>query len=132
MTPASGPAFEAARKRIPACSVVARKMFAMEVDALKEGLGCANVVQLLDCRTTATHHEILLELLRGGMLGDELVSKVPEEWAGGRTSERASGWRREVGCRTGLGYTCLTTGCRTGSPRVPHQWLRSAAYSRAH
>ncbi len=110
VTPVSGPAFEAARKRIPACSVVARKMFAVEVNALKEGMGCTNVVQLLDYRTTATHHEILLELLRGGMLGDELVSRAHKDEPGsGHLNRHLDG-----GERWGAGLDRLATGRRAG------------------
>ncbi len=74
VTPKSGPAFEAARKRLPARSAATHKLFAAEVDALKAGVGCPHVVQILDARSTPQYHEILMELLRGGTLDDEVVS----------------------------------------------------------
>ncbi len=74
VTPVSGPAFEAARKRMPVGSPATRSVFEAEVHALKESLGCANIVQMLDARTTDEYHEVLLELLKGGTLTSELVS----------------------------------------------------------
>lgn len=76
VTPKSGPAFEAARKRVPARSAGTQKLFALEVDALKAGLGCPHVVQILDARSTPQYHEILMELLKGGTLENEVVSWV--------------------------------------------------------
>ncbi len=85
VTPAgSEPAFEAARKQMPTGSPEARTLFAAEVDALKAGLGCPYVVQLLDVRTTATHHELLMELLQGGTLADELVGQAEGDKNGER------------------------------------------------
>lgn len=73
VTPASGAPFEAARKRLPARPAEAMQLFAAEVEALKAGRGCRNVVQILDVRCTPEYNEILLELLKGGTLADELV-----------------------------------------------------------
>lgn len=82
VAPKSGPSYEAARKRIPVHSDYVREQFEAEVEALKAGLGCVNVVQILDARSTPYYHEILMELLRGGTLEDELSStrygRLPE------------------------------------------------------
>lgn len=76
VAPKSGPSYEAARKRIPVHSDYVREQFEAEVEALKAGLGCVNVVQILDARSTPYYHEILMELLRGGTLEDELVGRA--------------------------------------------------------
>lgn len=74
VTPESGPAFEAARKQMSVGSPYTRSVFEAEVHALTESLGCTNIVQILDARTTDEYHEILLELLKGDTLTWELVS----------------------------------------------------------
>lgn len=68
--PGGGPAFEAARKQTFVDAPNALPAFTAEMEVLQVGLGCPYIVQILDARTTEEHHEILLELLRGGNLAE--------------------------------------------------------------
>lgn len=70
--PSSGAPFMAARKRMPANRASAL-LLANELTALRAGAGCPNIVQLYDVRTTDAHVEVLLELVEGGSVADELV-----------------------------------------------------------
>ncbi len=87
-----GGQFRAARKRM-LINDDNRYAFEAEIQGLREGLGCADIVQLYDYRTTDTHFELLLELLEGGSVEQELVG------AGGRggvaREGRVSAWGRE-------------------------------------
>ncbi len=87
VTPAAGAPFRAARKRtaLGACNAV---MLAAEVAVLRAGRGCPHVVQLYDVRTTDTHHELLLELMEGGTMAEELVGAG----RGGGQGGRGVGW----------------------------------------
>ncbi len=72
MTPPSGRAFRAARKRMPAGPVTAI-MLAAEVEVLRMAADCPHLVQLLDARSSDGYHEVLLELAAGGTVEEELV-----------------------------------------------------------
>lgn len=72
VTRPGGAPFRAARKRMPTC-IAHTEVFADEVAALRVGQGCRHVVQLLDVRSTDTHHELLFELMEGGTLQEEMV-----------------------------------------------------------
>lgn len=72
VTPETGAPFRAARKRtaLGACKAA---MLAAEVAVLRAGRGCPHVLQLYDVRSTDTHNELLLELMEGGTMAEELV-----------------------------------------------------------
>ncbi len=70
--PPGGVPFYAARKRMEV-NADNQCAFEAEVEGLREGAGCPHIVQLYDARATDTYFELLLELMEGGTVAEELV-----------------------------------------------------------
>ncbi len=121
--PPCGAPFLAARKRMPA-NLINAVMLADEVAALRAGAGCPNIVQLYDLRTTDSHVELLMELVGGGTVAEELVGAGRAcGTRGGAAAGRGGAWHA---ARWGRVTSCVERAAPTPlkyrhcSPGAPH------------
>lgn len=90
--------------------------FEAEIHGLREAVGCTDIVQLYDVRTTETHFE--LELMKGGSVAQELAGAGTGE-SGYGSAGCAAGWGRKEERRTCMGWGWV---CTLGLAAVDGVW----------